>query len=161
MPVISTQKDPDQRTLTVVTEHAATPERVWRLWEDPRQLERWWGPPTWPSTVDSFEFSPGGRVLSHMTGPDGTTAGEWWEFVSIEPHHALSFDNGFAHDDGSRNLELPVMRCTVTIEAAGDLTRMTTVSVFASPADFDSVIEMGMAEGMTEAMGQIDAVLAG
>lgn len=42
MPVISTQKDPDQLTLTVVTEHTATPERVWQLWADPRQLERWW-----------------------------------------------------------------------------------------------------------------------
>lgn len=37
---------------------------------------------------------------------------------------------------------------------------MTTVSVFSSPADFDSVMEMGMDEGMTEAMGQIDGVLA-
>lgn len=96
-----------------------------------------------------------------MTGPDGSTAGEWWEFLSIEPHHTLSFDNGFAHDDGSRNLDLPVTRCTVTIEGIGDVTRMITVSVFSSPADFDSVMEMGMDEGMTEAMGQIDGVLAG
>lgn len=99
------------------------------------------------------------RVLPHDR-PRRQYCGEWWEFISIEPHHTLSFDNGFAHDDGSRNFALPVTRCTVTIEAAGTLTRMTTVSVFSSPADFDSVMEMGMDEGMTEAMGQIDGVLA-
>ena len=31
--------------MTMVAEFDAAPERLWRLWENPRQLERWWGPP--------------------------------------------------------------------------------------------------------------------
>jgi uncharacterized protein YndB with AHSA1/START domain len=42
MTVITTTKDPDALTLTVVAEFDADPARVWEVWEDPRQLERWW-----------------------------------------------------------------------------------------------------------------------
>src|SRR5690606_434306 len=45
MSVTDVRKDPEALTMTVTCEFAATPERVWRLWADPRQLERWWGPP--------------------------------------------------------------------------------------------------------------------
>ena len=47
MTVISTTKDPENLMLTLVAEFDATPERVWSVWEDPRKLEQWWGPPAW------------------------------------------------------------------------------------------------------------------
>ena len=51
MTVTSVTKDPEALTMTVVSELDATVERAWQLWADPRQLERWWGPPTYPATV--------------------------------------------------------------------------------------------------------------
>ena len=50
MTVTAVQKDPVNLTLTLTAEFDATPERVWELWSDPRQLERWWGPPSYPAT---------------------------------------------------------------------------------------------------------------
>ena len=52
MTVISSQKDLDALTLTIVAEFDADAARIWQVWEDPRQLERWWGPPTWPATFE-------------------------------------------------------------------------------------------------------------
>jgi hypothetical protein len=42
--------------LVLVAEFDAPIERVWQLWADPRQLERWWGPPTTrpPSSITSW-----------------------------------------------------------------------------------------------------------
>ena len=40
--VTSIDKDFDSLTFTLVADFDAPPERVWRLWADPRQLERWW-----------------------------------------------------------------------------------------------------------------------
>jgi len=51
MSVTSIEKDFDRLTLVVVADFDATPERVWQLWADPRKLERWWGPPSYPATV--------------------------------------------------------------------------------------------------------------
>ena len=75
MTVTAVRKDPERLTMTIDAEFDASPERVWQLWADPRQLERWWGPPTYPATVTSHDLRPGGRVEYHMTGPRATSRG--------------------------------------------------------------------------------------
>ena len=42
MSVTSVDKDFESLTLTLVADFDARTERVWQLWADPRQLERWW-----------------------------------------------------------------------------------------------------------------------
>ena len=71
MPVIESKKDAEALTLTLVAEFDASVERVWQLWEDPRQLERWWGPPGYPATFTTHDLRAGGRVEYHMTTPQG------------------------------------------------------------------------------------------
>ena len=39
MTVTAVRKDPERLTMTLDAEFDATPERVWQLWADPRQLE--------------------------------------------------------------------------------------------------------------------------
>ncbi len=77
MTVIAVRKDAQSRTITLEAEFDAAPERVWQLWADPRQLERWWGPPAYPATVDAHDLRPGGHVEYHMTGPEGAGSGRW------------------------------------------------------------------------------------
>ncbi|GAB3573702.1 SRPBCC domain-containing protein [Amycolatopsis endophytica] len=160
MTVISSHKDTGALTLTIVARYAAPVDRVWRVWEDPRRLERWWGPPTWPATFQQHDFKAGGRAAYFMTGPDGTKAHGWWRFTAIDAPHRLEFEDGFADEHGEPSADMPVIHCAVTLEADGDGTRMTTVSSFDTLAELEKVIEMGMEEGMTLAEGQIDAILA-
>jgi uncharacterized protein YndB with AHSA1/START domain len=155
--------DTENLTLTFVAEFDAPVERVWQVWEDPRQLERWWGPPTWPATFVTFEPVPGGRANYYMTGPEGDTSGGWWTFTSVTPPRALEFDDGFANPDGTPNESTPTTRIAVTLddisEAGAAKTRMTTVSTFASLDALEKMLGFGMREGMSEAMGQIEALL--
>ena len=67
---------------------------MWELWADPRQLERWWGPPTYPATVTSHDLRVGGRVEYHMTGPTGDQPHGYWEILDAQPPHRLSFATG-------------------------------------------------------------------
>lgn len=162
MTVTAIRKSPETLTMTISTEFSASPERVWQLWEDPRQLERWWGPPTWPATVDAFDLHPGGRVAYHMTGPDGDTAHGWWEVVEAEAPRRLVVRDGFANADGSPNPDLPITTMRVSIEdLGGGRTRMSIESVFPDTEAMERILAMGAEEGMTTAMGQIDAILAG
>ena len=48
-------------------------ERIWQLWADPRQLERWWGRPPTPPPSRSMSEARRPRG-AHMTGPDGDHA---------------------------------------------------------------------------------------
>jgi uncharacterized protein YndB with AHSA1/START domain len=161
MTVTGVQKDPQALTMTITAEFDADAERVWQLWADPRQLERWWGPPTYPATFTAHDLAPGSRVEYHMTGPEGDQPRGFWDVLEADPPHRLVFRDGFANDDGTPNDDLPRSVARVTIEPVGARrARMSIESVFPSVDAMEQVLAMGMEEGLTEAVGQIDAILA-
>ena len=160
MTVISTIKDPDGLTLTLVAQFDASPDQVWEVWEDPRKLERWWGPPTFPATFTRHEFTPGGQSRYFMTGPAGETPRGWWRIDAIDRPRKLEFANGLAGDDGEPTPGVEPMAGHVTFEAVDDGTRMTAVTQFTDVQQMETMLDMGMQEGMTQAIGQIDALLA-
>jgi uncharacterized protein YndB with AHSA1/START domain len=100
MSVTSVEKDFDRLTLTVIADFDASPERVWQLWADPRKLERWWGPPSYPATVEQHDLAPGGDVTYFMTSPEGEKYRGWWRVTSVNPPKSLEFTDGFANQDG-------------------------------------------------------------
>lgn len=159
MTVLETIRDDEALTLTFVTEFDASVERVWQVWEDPRQLERWWGPPTWPATFERHEFEPGGRASYYMSGPDGEKARGWWAITVVEAPHRLEFDDGFADADGTPDTSIEPTHAVITLERAGDRTRMTVHTRFTSTEQLEQMIAMGMEEGMREALGQIEALV--
>jgi len=160
MPVISSTKNLEALSFALVAEFDAAVERVWQIWEDPRQLERWWGPPTWPATFEEFDFQPGGKAGYYMTGPEGEKAGGWWRFTAIEAPGRLEFDDGFADDDGAPSQTMGITHAAVDLEDLGGRTRMTVMSTFESEEQMEQLVQMGVEEGMREAAGQIDALLA-
>ena len=100
MTVTNVQKDLEALTLTVTAEYDVTAERAWRLWADPRQLERWWGPPTYPATVVEHDLRPGGTVHYYMTGPEGDQPHGGWEVLAVDPPRHLEVRDYFADADG-------------------------------------------------------------
>jgi uncharacterized protein YndB with AHSA1/START domain len=156
---VTTTKDAATLTLTVVAEFDATPEDVWDVWEDPRKLERWWGPPTFPATFTRHDFVVGGESRYSMTGPNGETPRGWWRIDAIDKPHRLTFANGLAGGDGEPQPGVPPMSGHVSFEEIGGATRMTAVTRFVSVEQMETMLGMGMAEGMTQAVAQIDALL--
>ena len=159
MPVISTEKDTENLTLTIVAEFEADAERVWDVWEDPRKLERWWGPPTFPATFTRHEFTVGGQSRYHMTGPAGETPRGWWRIDAIDRPHRIEFANGLAGQDGEPVPGVEPMSGYVTFDSTETGTRMTAVTNFTDTEQMQKMLAMGMQEGMTQAVGQIDELL--
>jgi uncharacterized protein YndB with AHSA1/START domain len=159
MTVISTTTDPVALNLTVVAEFAASPERVWAVWENPRQLERWWGPPTYPATFTRHDFEVGGESRYYMTGPEGDTPHGWWRMYVIDEPRRLEFANGLAGDDGEPIPGVEPMAAHVTFEPIDSGTRMTTESNFVDESQMEKMLAMGMSEGMTQAVSQIEGLL--
>lgn len=161
MTVTAVTKDPKALTMTMTAEFDASVERVWQLWADPRQLERWWGPPTYPATFTKHDLTPGSRIEYHMTGPEGDQPKGYWDVVEVDPPRRLVVRDGFANDDGSPNTAMPEGLMRLSIEPIDDArTRMVVESEFPSTEAMEQVLAMGAEEGMKQAMGQIDAILA-
>jgi uncharacterized protein YndB with AHSA1/START domain len=160
MPITSMTRDPETLTITVVADFAADLQRLWQVYVDPRQLERFWGPPEYPSTFTRHDAAPGGRSTYRMTGPDGESHGGYWEWISVDPLKSFEVRDGFASLDGERNDQMPSMRMHFVFEETGNGSRVTTTTYFASLEELEQLVEMGMEEGLRAAMGQMDTVLA-
>lgn len=154
------EKDATAHTMTVTTELDATVERAWQLWADPRQLERWWGPPTYPATFTDHDLTPGATVRYFMTSPEGDKYHGLWEVVAVEAPHRLEVLDSFADDTGAKNESMPTTPMTVTLTERAGGTTMVMHSQFASADAMQQLVEMGMEEGLKGALSQIDAILA-
>jgi hypothetical protein len=68
----------------------------------------------------------------------------------------LSFDDGFADLDFNPTPGLPVSRNVYTFTAHDGGTRATYVSTYESASALQQVLDMGVVEGATSAINQID-----
>jgi uncharacterized protein YndB with AHSA1/START domain len=146
----------------VLRERRGEPERAWLLWSDPRQLERWWGPPGFPATFTEHDFTPGGAARYFMTGPDGEKNVAWFRFLRLDAPSEIELDDGFGETPGEEPPGMPpTMRINVRLEESYGGTRMTITTAFASLEAMEQSLAMGMQEGMALALSQVDAILAG
>lgn len=160
MPVTNVTPDVDNLTLTIVADFAAPVDRVWQIYADPRQLEQVWGPPTYPATVVDHDLQPGGRVTYFMTGPQGDKHAGYWLIRTVDEPHSFSFEDGFADMDFTPNPNLPVSTNTYTFTDHDGGTRATYVAKYATAEGLQTVLDMGVVEGASSAINQIDDLLA-
>lgn len=160
MPISTVEKDTEALTLTVVGDFAVSKQRLWQAWADPRQLERFWGPPTWPATFTQHDMFPGGRSNYVMTGPDGSRSAGYWVFLDVKDGESFSVRDGFANADGTPNDDIPSCTMQFTLHDTDGGSQFRCVTTFPSLQALEQLIGMGMMEGMTGAMGQIETVLA-
>jgi uncharacterized protein YndB with AHSA1/START domain len=160
MSVVSVEKDVDDLSLVLVAEFDAPIERVWQLWADPRQLERWWGPPTHPATVHRHDLADGGEVAYVMTGPAGEQSRGWWRVTSVDPPRSLEFTDGFANRDGTPNADMPTTAVQVRLSEHDTVTRMVLRFRFESGEHMERLERWGAFDVFPQSVGQMDALLA-
>lgn len=159
MPVTDVITDTENLTMTVAADLAAPIERVWAAYSDPRQLERFWGPPGWPATFTRWDHTVGGKADYTMNGPRGEKASGTWEFLRIDAPRSFEVLDAFADESGTPDADLPSMRMTFTFESTAEGTRMVNTSYFDSLEALEQIVAMGAVEGTKLAMSQLDAVL--
>ncbi len=161
MPVTDVTHDIDNRILTITAEFAAPTSRIWQIYADPRQLEQVWGPPSHPATFVKHDLTPGGEAHYFMTSPEGEKYYGWWRITAVDEPRTFEFDDGFAADDSFTPLEdMPVSRNVYTLEAIEGGTRATFTGIYDSAEALQKVLDMGMVEGASAAIDQIDALVA-
>ncbi|HYH79584.1 MAG TPA: SRPBCC domain-containing protein [Longimicrobium sp.] len=112
-------------TAAVSTERllSASPREVFAAFEQPDRLAQWWGPSGFTNTFERFEFTPGGRWVFVMHGPNGANYNNESVFQEIEPDTRIVVEH----------VVNPWYRLTVTLTAEGDETRLAWVQEFESP----------------------------
>ncbi len=160
MTLTNIDRDHEELTLTLTADFEAPIERVWELWADPRQLERWWGPPGYPATMERHELTPGGGVTYYMTSPEGERYWGVWKVTSVDPPRSLEFVDSFAEEGGNPVEGKPSTITRMELTESDGSTSMQLRSTFDSIEQMRELEEMGMVEGIQGAVGQMDALLA-
>jgi uncharacterized protein YndB with AHSA1/START domain len=155
MPLSSVTKDVAKLTLTVVGDYPVSQQRLWDAFADPRQLERFWGPPFAPATFTRYDMKVGGRAEYFLSLPDGKKWSGSWKFTAVNPI------SSFEARDGEDNAEDPNMPASAkfTFETTLTGSRLTSITWFESVEAMEQTA-VGMEQGLRAAMPQLDAVLA-
>src|SRR5690625_7029136 len=85
MTIRSITTDTEALTVTIVADFPVPVHRLWDAYQDPRQLEAFWGPLGWPATFTRHGMYPGGKSAYHMTGPDGKQSAGYWDILRVDP----------------------------------------------------------------------------
>ena len=158
MTITSVEKDPEGLTMTVTANLDATVERAWQLWADPRQFERWWGPPGYPATVVDYDLRAGGRITFFM-GTEAERHDSTWEVIAADPPRHLELRDADVDDLGHPNDGNAMTAMVITIDERDGGAVMAIRTHFDSLAGMEQVLAMGIEEGMRMVLSQIDAVL--
>jgi Uncharacterized conserved protein len=160
MPVTSITTDTDALTMTLVADFPVGVERLWQAFVDPRQLERFWGPPGYPATFDRYEPRPGGIAHYWMTSPEGQRFYGRWDFIEVDEPTRIVVRDTFADEHGEPDPSMPAGTMTFRFDSTASGSRVTVLSQSPSLEALEQVIAMGQEEGMRQAFAQLDAVIA-
>lgn len=153
--------DKEKNTITVVREFAAEQQLVWDAYTKSELLEQWFAPKPWKAETKTMDFSEGGAWLYAMVSPEG---GKHWgrmDYEEIRPIEYYKGLDGFCDADGNLNPDLPRSVWTVDFKAhATENTLVHNVVAYKSLEDLETVIKMGMKEGLTMALEGLDELLA-
>ncbi len=124
-----------KKDLLIVRLFDAPRDRIWKAWNDPAIVKKWWGPKHFTAPVVRIDFRTGGRYLFSMRGPDGKDYWSTGVYREIVPFEWIVCTDSFANEKGNvvpatyydMSSEFPLeMLVTVTFEEiAGSRTRMT------------------------------------
>ncbi|MFC4456181.1 SRPBCC domain-containing protein [Deinococcus sonorensis] len=120
-------------------------------------LRQWWGPRGWTLPVCDVDFREGGRwhYCMRCIDPDqGSFFGmESWGlavYETIDAPNSIVYTDYFSDADQNINAEMPATRSTLTFEDVAGGTRVVTRASYASEAALNTVLEMGMLQGISE-----------
>jgi uncharacterized protein YndB with AHSA1/START domain len=156
----TTISTPSDREFVMERIFDAPRELVWQVWTQPEHLKQWWGPKDWTLPVCKVDLRPGGVWHYCMRGPNGEESWGKTVYREIVAPTRLVYSDSFSDEAGNVVAGMPEMVITLTFEELDGKTKVTARTQFASAADLQSILDMGVAEGATETWDRLERYLA-
>jgi uncharacterized protein YndB with AHSA1/START domain len=151
--------DKIKNTLTIKREFLADRQLVWDCYTKSELLDQWFAPAPLTTKTKSMDFSEGGHWHYAMVEPNGT---EYWgltEYVKIQPIDYYTALDAFSNANGEINEDLPRAEWLVNFTDRGENALVETVVTYKSLSDLETVIQMGMEQGMLATLEKLDQLL--
>lgn len=136
---------------------------VFQMYSQAEHLTHWWGPRGWELPVCKVDFRPGGvwhYCMKCVDKNQGDFFGmeSWGKAVYeqiVEPERIV-YTDFFSDADGNTNKDMPSTNVTVTFVELGAQTRLVSRAEYVSAEALESVMKMGMLEGITQTWDRLE-----
>lgn len=142
-------------------------ELVFKVFSDGEHLKQWWGPRGWEVTVSNMDFRPGGQwhyCMKCLDQNQGDFYGmeSWGKSVyqEIDEPEKIVYIDYFSDAEGNIAEGMPATTVTMTFEELDGKTKLVNRGVYESAEALQSVIDMGMEEGITQTWDRLEEYLA-
>ncbi len=151
--------DKAKNTITVTREFDAERQMVWDCYTKSELLDRWFAPKPFTTKTKSMDFNEGGHWHYAMVDPDGN---EYWcrmDYKTISAIDGYTAYDGFSDETGAINPDLPRATWDTQFKDKGERTVVETLVQYGSLKDLETVIGMGMEEGLKSTLERLDELL--
>ncbi|MUT64620.1 SRPBCC domain-containing protein [Paenibacillus sp. NEAU-GSW1] len=153
-------------TLILERSFKAPRELVFQAFSEAEHLKHWWGPKGWSLPVCNIDFRPGGVWHYCMKCVD-RDQGEFYGMESwgkaiyreISAPEQVSYTDYFSDAEGNLSEELPETQVRLDFIDENGTTKLINTAQYASPEALQTVIDMGMLQGISETWDNLDAHL--
>lgn len=152
--------DKEKNTLTIVREFAAEKHLVWDCYTKQELLDQWFAPKPFTTKTKSMDFRNGGHWHYAMIAPEGEEYWGYTEYHDVNPKESYRTIDSFCDSEAKINEDLPTAKWLVSFNDKGKNATVTTLVQYASLNDLETVINMGMEEGMMSTLEKLDELLA-
>ncbi len=133
--------------------------KVWIAFTDSKMLDQWWAPKPWKARTEKMDFSEGGKWLYVMMGPKGDKHWGRTDYKTIIPQESFTALDGFCNSKGELIQDLPQIHWSTYFKEDNNLTKVNFDLTFNTLDDLEKLLEMGMKEGFTAALENLDSIL--
>ncbi|ACU63445.1 SRPBCC family protein [Chitinophaga pinensis] len=151
--------DKQKNTLTIRREFLADRQLVWDCYTKSELLDQWFAPAPLSTKTKSMDFREGGHWHYAMIDPNGTEYWGYTDYVKIHPIDYYTSLDAFCNAEGEINEALPRAEWLVTFTDKGENALVETVVTYKSLSDLETVIQMGIEQGLTATLEKLDELL--
>ena len=143
-------------------------ELVFRMFGDSEHLKHWWGPRGWELPVSRLDFRPGGSWHYCMKCVDENQgefygAESWGKmyYQEIDEPNRIVLTDYFSDAEGNIDSSLPASNSVWEFIDLGGKTKLVSRTTYASPEALQTVLDMGMLQGISETWDRLEEHVAG
>src|SRR5690606_9035174 len=122
-------------------------------------LNQWFAPKPFTTRTKSMDISNGGHWQYAMGDPEGKECWGWTEYKNIHPNDSYETLDAFSDEESTLNKDLPAAEWTVSFTDKNEHTLVETLVQYDSLEGLETVLQMGMKEGMTATLEKLDELL--
>jgi uncharacterized protein YndB with AHSA1/START domain len=146
----------EDKTLTVRREFRAGRQTVWDCYTKAELLDQWFAPKPFTTKTKSMDFRNGGYWHYAMIDQDGNHYWGLTKYKNINPIDFYETTDAFSNEAGEINETLPSAEWRVNFTDSGENTVVETIVQYVSLSDLETVINMGMEDGMISTLEKLD-----